>query len=89
MKLNSDLFFNFHSFFFLFTGPGDYTPVERTLIFTNSMQEYSIPVPLTDDDLFEDNEYFFASLVLQPTDLNVRLEMAQTQLIILDADGIG
>ena len=53
------------------------------------MQEYNIPVPLTDDDLFEDNENFFANLVLEPTDLNVQLDLAQAELTIIDADGIG
>ena len=53
------------------------------------MREISISVLLTDDDLFEDSEHFFASLVLEPTDLNVQLDLAQAQITILDADGIG
>ena len=73
----------------LFVGPGDYTPVERSLTFTSSVQEHSVPVALTDDDLFEDSEYFFANLFLEPTDLNVQLDLAQAQLSIVDADGIG
>ena len=74
---------------FIYKGPGDYTPIERSLTFTSSVQEISVSVPLTDDELFEDSEHFFASLVLEPTDLNVQLDLAQVQLTIVDADGIG
>ena len=73
----------------VFEGPGDYTPIERSLTFTSSVQEISVSVPLTGDELFEDSEHFLASLILEPTDLNVQLDLAEAELTILDADGIG
>ena len=73
----------------VFAGPGDYTPIERSLTFTSSVQDISVSVPLTDDELFEESEHFFASLVLEPTGLNVQLDLTQAHLTILDVDGIG
>ena len=90
MHITKTYIFQFIAFsIILCIGPGDYTPVERSLIFTSNVQEHSVSVALTDDDLFEDSEHFFASLVLEPTDLNVQLDLALAELSILDTDGIG
>ena len=51
------------------------------------MEEHDVPVALLTDDLVEEQEHFFANLVLGSTTLSVRIDTDQVQINIMDESG--
>ena len=71
----------------IFTAPDDYLTMSNVIIFTNVIEENDFPVPLIDDELFEDTEHFFARLSLVTASLAVQLDPDQARLEIVDNSG--
>jgi hypothetical protein len=68
------------------TFPVDYTATTRTLVFGPGNTEQTIAVPISNDQVLEDIENFFANLVLlrNPDDLDVSVEPSRTEITITD-----
>ena len=71
------------------SAPVDYTSITRTLTFrpTGSKRQ-TVTIQITNDEIDENLENFFANLELVPTDLDVNLSPEQTEIEIIDNDGI-
>ena len=48
--------------FNIISGNEDYTAVTQTITFPAADSSFTVPVPITDDDLFELNEFFTARI---------------------------
>ena len=69
--------------------PADYQSVNQTLTFTPDQTTLTISVPVTDDEIDEDDENILAELDLEPGlgDQNVQIQPDQATLLIVDDDG--
>ena len=67
--------------------PLDYTTTSQTISFTSGQgvgSTVDITIPLIDDNITEAVEYFFGSLTLIPTNLDVSVTPNQTKIFITD-----
>ena len=71
------------------TDPADYTSVlDRSLTFNTQLPPMTVPVPIIDDDLDEEDlERFTASLVLVTNNPRVQIAPPLAEVIIEDNDG--
>ena len=79
-----------HQMFFNISAPVDYQDLSQILTFSNSSMEQTIMVTINDDNLFEDNEVFRATLELVDVDADlegVLLLPAEASVTIFDEDG--
>ena len=68
--------------------PGDYAAViSQPLLFNPNITSVSVSIPIIDDDLDEENEYFFANLDYDTVRPNVMLDPNVTRIVIEDNDG--
>ena len=67
----------------------DYTSANQTLTFSPTTTRMTISVPIQDDNIDEDDEYFIGRLELDPSgsEKNVQIQPDEAQLLILDDDG--
>ena len=67
----------------------DYTSINKTLTFSNTVTIHNISINTTDDDLFEGNELFqlFLSQPRPPSDGVMLTDTIVTNVTILDDDG--
>ena len=74
----------------VYTAPTDYTATTQVLTFGPEATQFSLAIPITDEDnILETIERFFARLVLTDpnTDIDVELNPAETAVQIIDNDG--
>ena len=70
--------------------PLDYTTTSQTISFTSGQgvgSTVDITIPIIDDNIIEAVEYFFGSLTLIPTNLDVSVTPNQTKIFITDNNG--
>ena len=72
---------------FLPPDPIDYTSTTTTLTFGPSITRQEVAIPITDDDVVESIEDFFATISLQTGGANVLIAPSSTQVRIDDDDG--
>ena len=70
-------------------GTEDYTSINKTLTFSNTVTIHNISIGTTDDNLFEGNELFqlFLSQPRPPSDGVTLTDTIVTNVTILDDDG--
>ena len=74
---------------FLAAVPTDYIGTTRTLIFGPTRTRQTIAVPISNDQILEDTENFFANLELrEANDLDVSVDPSRSEISITD-DGDG
>ena len=61
--------------------------MDVTLTFTSSHEGHDVPVALLTDDLCEEEEHFFANLVVGSTTLCVQIDTNKAQINIIDESG--
>ena len=69
--------------------PTDYQSLNQTLTFSPDNTRMLITVPIADDGVDEENEYFLGRLALEPEDedQSVQIQPDEATLFIIDDDG--
>ena len=71
---------------FSYIAPDDYVTVVQTLTFNSTTSSVGIQIPITDDNLLEDDEMFFG-MISNPGDPRVMLDPSRAKVTIGDNEG--
>ena len=67
--------------------PADYTSMSQQLTFSATNTQVEVTIPISDDNIGENLEYFLGRLTLLASDVTVQLSPQEVQVQIIDDDG--
>lgn len=71
---------------FSFPGNADYTAVSQTILFPASARSFTVPVPITNDDVYELDESFTATISEVVDSPSVDITRESTTVTIMNDD---